>query len=89
MALDKDLYRKASQLYQQWNEAKLIDRVRNAGNLSPAEAWERYVGLVEFCWKLSPRQSDGQRDRKLADLDHYYAQIQKLESWRRARGKKT
>ena len=88
MALDKELYRRAYELHRQWNEFEYIDRVRNAGKLSPAEAWRQYVDLVEFGWKLSPRQSDRQRDQKLADWDHYYAQLEKLEAWRRARGKK-
>ena len=87
--LDKELYRKAYERYRQWNEAELADRARNAGRLSPAEAWRQYVALVEFCWKLCPRQSESQRERKLADLAQYYERIRKLESWRRRRGKTT
>lgn len=87
MKLDKELYRQAYALYRQWNEAEMVDRARNAGKLSPAEAWRQYVALVEFCWKLCPQQSDWQRTRHLADLDRYYARIQKLETWRQMRGK--
>ncbi len=88
MALDKELYRKATELFHQWNESEFIEHVRNAGKLLPVEAWRQYVDLIEFGWKLSPRQSDRQRDQKLVDLDRYYAQLQKLEAWRRTRGKK-
>jgi len=88
MALDKELYRRAYELHRQSNEFEFIDRVQNAGKFSPAEAWRQYVDLIEFGWKLSPHQSDRQRDQKLADLDRYYAQLQKLEAWRHTRGKK-
>ncbi len=42
MSLDKNLYRQADQQYQQWNEIETRERVRHAGQLSPAEAWHRY-----------------------------------------------
>jgi hypothetical protein len=85
--IDATLYRQAYEQYRQWNEAELADRVRNAGKLSPQEAWRQYVALVEFCWKMCPQQSEWQRKQKLADLDRYYAAVRKLEAWRRARGK--
>ena len=85
--LDKELYRKVYESFRQWNEAEKIERARNAGQLSPQEAWRRYVDLVEFCWKIAPRQSDWQRNQKLAGLDRYYEQIKKLEAWRRVHGK--
>jgi len=85
--LDKELYRKAYEQYRRWNEAELVDRARNAGKLSPAEAWEQYLALAEFARECCPRPSQRQRKQKLADLRRYYAQVQKLEAWRRARGK--
>jgi len=89
MTLDKELYRRAYEQYRQWNEVELADRARNAGKLSPAEAWKQYVALVEFCWKLCPQQSEWQREQKLADLARYHEQVKRLEAWRRARGKTT
>ena len=89
VTLDKELYRQAYEQYRQWNEAELIERARNAGKLSPAEAWRQYVALVEFCWKLCPQQSDWQRELKLADVAQYYERVKKLEAWRRTRGKTT
>ena len=89
MGLDKELYRRAYELHRQSNEFEFIDRVQNAGKFSPAEAWRQYVNLVELCWKLSPEQNNWQRDQELADLENYYAQLQRLEAWRRARGKTT
>lgn len=76
--IDKKLYKKALQYYQEWNEAELRDRVRNAGKLSPEEGWRRYVSLWEFCMKLSPVRSDWQHEQKLKNLNDYYAHIQKL-----------
>ena len=87
MPLDKELYRKAYESLRQWNEAELIDRVRNAGELSPAQAWEQYVGLWEFALRHSPPQSELGRKQRLTYWQEYYANIRKLEAWRRARGK--
>ena len=87
MSLDKELYRQAYQQYDQWNKARAADRIRNAGQLSPTEAWRRYVELVEFCWRLSPRQSQQQREQRLADWDRYYDRVRRLEAWRKKHGK--
>ncbi len=84
MALDKNLYRRAYALYEQWSDAKLIERAENAGKLSPAEAFRQYADLVEFFWKLNSKPDNRQREEKLKALERYYAQIQKLEAWRRA-----
>ena len=87
MSLDKNLYRQAYEQYRQWNEAKTIARAQNAGRLSPLEAWQKYVALVEFCWRLQPNQSQQQREQRLADWDRYYARIQRFEARRGAHGK--
>lgn len=87
MILDKELYRRAYQQYQQWNEVEAAERVRNAGRLSPAEAWRKYVDLVEFCWRLSPGQSQHQREQRLADWNRYYDRVRQLEAWRKEHGK--
>ncbi len=89
MILDKKLYRWAYQQYQQWNKTEAAERTLNAGHLSPTEAWNRYVDLVEFCWQLSPQQSQQQRKQRLADWDEYYDRIQRLEAWRSEHGKTT
>ena len=86
MTLDKMLYQQAYRSYRQWNEAEAAGRARDAATLTSAEAWRRYVALVEFCWRLSPQPSQHQRDEKLAALDRYYAAVQRLEEQRRARG---
>ncbi len=89
MVLDKKLYRWAYQQYQQWNKIEATERVLNAGHLSPPEAWCRYVDLVEFCWRLSPHQSQQQREQRLANWDEYYNRIRQLEVWRSKHGKTT
>jgi hypothetical protein len=85
--LDKKLYQEWYQSMRQWNEAELIDRIRNARKLTPQQGWEQFVALVEFCWKLAPPQSDYQRKEKLETLRLYYERIQKFEAWRQTRGK--
>ncbi|MBU0510962.1 MAG: hypothetical protein KKD28_13185 [Chloroflexi bacterium] len=87
MTLDKELYRKAYESYRQWNEDVLVERARNAGQISTQKLWEQYVGLWEFCVNNLPPQSDLQRKQRLEDWDRYYARVQKLEEWRRGRGK--
>ena len=86
MILDKTLYQQAYLSYRQWNEAEAIARARDAAMLTSAEAWQQYVAVVEFCWRLSPQPSQYQRDEKLATLDRYYAAVQRLEERRRAHG---
>lgn len=87
MKLDKELYRQTYERFRKLNEAELVERAYNAGKLSPREAWRQYVALVEFCWKLCPEPSEWQRKQKLADLERYYANVRKLEAWRREHGK--
>ena len=87
MKLDKELYRRAYESYRQWNEDVLVERARNAGKRPPVETWRQYVALWEFCMNILPPQSDLQRKQRLEDWDRYYARVQKLEEWRRGRGK--
>lgn len=86
MKLDKELYRQAYEQYRQWNEAELIDRARNAGKLSPEEAWRQYLALFDFAREACPPQSDWQRKQHLDDLARYYERVQKLETWRQTHG---
>jgi len=87
--LDKELYRQAHAWYSQWNQAELEDDLRTAGNLSPQQTWRQYVDLWEFCMKLSPSLSALQEKQRGSELDQYYANIRRFESWRRARGETT
>jgi hypothetical protein len=89
MKLDKELYRKAHELYSQWNEVELIDSLRHAEKLSPQQAWRQYVDLWEFCMKLSPAANELQEKQRERELAQYYANLTKFESMRRARGKTT
>jgi hypothetical protein len=87
MKLDKELNRQAYELHRQYNEAELRESIRNAGRLSPEKTWLQYVALWEFCMKLSPQPSKRQEQVRHADLERYYARIQKLEEWRQRVGK--
>ena len=89
MAIDQELYRKALRYYREWNEAELIDRIRNAGKLKPEKAWKQYVDLWEFCVNMQPDAGAGQRKLKLRDLSEYYARIERFEQRRNKRLAKT
>lgn len=89
MAIDKELYRKTYRLYGQWNDAELVERIRNAGRLSPRQGWEQYVDLWELCIELSPQPSASQLKRKYSEWLIYYSRIQSLEKWNRRDGKRT
>jgi hypothetical protein len=86
MELDKDLYRQVYAAYREWNAGEAAERGRSAGQLSPAQAWQRYADLIEFCWWLSPEPSVHQRREKLAALDRYYDAVRRLEARRQAHG---
>ena len=88
MAINKEAYRKAQEYYRQWNEAELKERIRNAGKLTPEEGWEQYRSLVEFCWKLSPQQSEWQQKKKLEAITSYYDKIKKFQALGKGRWKK-
>ncbi|MBI3359623.1 MAG: hypothetical protein HY023_00755 [Chloroflexi bacterium] len=88
MLIDKELYRKAYESYRRWNEAELLDRVRNAGKLTPEKAWRQYVELWQFATRTATPPSERQRWRNMADLQEYYSRVRKLEEWRAARGYK-
>jgi len=87
MMLDKELYRQALSWYRQWNEAETRARIEEARQLSSVEAWRRFVDLVEFCWRISPEQTELQRREKLSAVDRYYERLQRFETWRKRRGK--
>ena len=87
MKIDAELYRKAYELYRQWNEAERVERRRNAGRLTPQQAWEQYADLWEFGWQMGLQPSQRQRERKLKDLGDYYTKLQNFEEWRKRSGR--
>lgn len=89
MQLDNDLYRQARQLYQDMNQAELLARIHNAGELNAQQAWQQYAGLWELCIKIAPQPSQNQRLVRAADMERYYQRMQKIETWRRVHGKIT
>lgn len=86
MKQDSDLYRQAYAAYREWNAAEAAERARDAGRLSPMEAWRQYADLVEFCWRLAPEPSAYQRQEKLAAVDRYHDAVRRLEKRRRPHG---
>jgi hypothetical protein len=89
MDIDKELYRQAYEFYRQWNRNELIERARNAGQRDPQEAWRQYQALWKFAAQMGLEQSDRQRQLKIASIEHYYEQVQKLEAWRKIHGRGT
>ena len=89
MTIDKDLYREAFEQYRQWNEAELRERIRNAGQRTPQQSWEAYLSLWNFCRKLGSKASPYQQRQKLEALELSYSRVQKMEAWRKARGRES
>lgn len=85
--IDGELYRKAYESLRQWSEAKMVYRAQLESRLSPQEAWERYVALIEFGWEMCPQPGEWQRQQKLAALARYYERVQRLEAWREGRAR--
>lgn len=61
MAIDNELYRRMLEAYREWNEFEVVDRARNAGRLSPEEAWQQYADL----WGLSVNPAQPQSELRL------------------------
>ena len=89
MKLDKELYQQVYEWYRQWNQVELIERARNAGRLSPQDAWRQYAELWVFCRKLSPEPSQLQRKLRLAAWEEYYARVMRMEERRQQLGKES
>jgi len=87
--IDKELYRKTYQLYQKWNDAELVERIRNSGRLRPHLAWEQYADLWGFCIEMSPQPSALQLKQRFSEWQKYYSRIRMLEEWKRRDGKHT
>jgi len=88
MKLDKELYRQAYELHQQYNEAELRERIRNAGKRPPGEAWRQFVALWEFGRQMNLRPSQREQAQKMTALISYRERVQKLEAWRTTNGRK-
>lgn len=85
MKLDKELYRQSYEQLRQWNQAQLKERAQTAGQRDPQQGWQEFVDLWEFGRQIGVKQSQWQRQDKLAALARYYERVQKLEIWQRLR----
>ncbi|MEK7442718.1 MAG: hypothetical protein AABZ78_18090 [Chloroflexota bacterium] len=81
--LDKALYREVYQSFKYLND---FDMRPHANKLS---GWTQFVDLWEFGWQMGVKQTPQQQTQKMEEWNRYYANIQKLETWRRKNGKKT
>lgn len=82
----KELYREVYAALRRQNKAELRERAQHVYQASPETNWRQFVSLVEFCWQLSPTQSNYQRSEKINAWTRYLARVQKLEAWRQQRG---
>jgi DNA-binding FadR family transcriptional regulator len=82
MMIDGKLYREAYELMRQWNEAELKARTTRVDRRTPAERWQQYRSLWNFCAQLSSPRSQMSLRRHYEDWAHYYSQMQRFEAWR-------
>ncbi|MDI6736577.1 MAG: hypothetical protein QME42_10395 [bacterium] len=85
--LDRTIWRKAIIQYQSWNESKLVEQIRSAGQKTPAEKWEEYKQLISLCWRLKPEPSLKEDYYTMNEWAAYYASIQRFEEKRKEHGK--
>ncbi len=82
----QELYREVYAALRQQHEAELRERALHVYQTRPQTNWRQFVALVEFCWQLSPVQSDYQRRDKIKTWAEYFKRVQKLEAWRQRHG---
>ena len=87
MKIDPKLYREALEHYRQWNEAELIERARVAGKRDSKESWREFNALWSFARRSGLKQSQIQQTLKWETLTRMQERIQKLETWRKTRGR--
>ncbi|MBI4631852.1 MAG: hypothetical protein HY740_09115 [Chloroflexi bacterium] len=79
--LDKALYREVYQSFKRLND---LDMRPHADKLN---GWTQFVDLWEFGWQMGIKQSPQQQAQKMDEWNRYYANIQKLETWRQRNGR--
>jgi len=87
--INKDLYLQAYELYRQWDEVESIKRIMEARELTPQQAWNRYITLWNLLVKIAPRVSVHLHQQKISDYSSYYFSLQKLNAWEKTRGTAT
>ncbi len=78
MDLDKELYQRAYENLRKWNETESIQRLLDARNLTPEQAWSRYFALWNLVMKYGSPINERHHKQKLVDLQPYYDALQKL-----------
>jgi hypothetical protein len=89
MSLDRTLWREAMAQYRAWNEAKFVEQVLTAGQKTPAQKWREYQDLFAFGRRIKPEPSLWEQKQVADAWARYYERIQRLERWRRGRGRTT
>ena len=84
--IDKTAWQATLAQYRAWNDAVWQEKVRNAGQKSPAQKWREFLDLMEFGMQIKPRPSAHEQRQKIAMLNRYYERIQRFETWREQHG---
>ena len=84
--IDRAMLQQSLIHYQAWNEAELIERIRQAGQKSPIQKWIEFLALMEFGLQIKPEPSKYEQKQKMMMLTKYYQAIEKLEQWREKHG---
>jgi hypothetical protein len=89
MGLDKNLYREAFKVYQQWNDIKATIRIHQVKKLTPQQAWNQYQMLWELLVEIAPEVSSYQHQEHIFSLVQYLLKVQKLGTTNNSRGEET
>ena len=86
MKLDRAAWDEALAHYRAWNEAEFVDRVRNAGQRTPADKWQEYRSLFAFTRRIKPQCSPGEQQLTAWEWAAYYERMHRFETRRQSRG---
>jgi hypothetical protein len=86
---EKKAYKEAMARYRVWNEEKLLTRAYLSQRMTTKEKWRAFLDLYSFAFKINPRHSSFELERRTEERIEYLARMRRFEERRRARGQKT
>ena len=87
MTLDKKTWQQAMRHYQEWNEAKLLEEIRAAGQTTPADKWKQYLQLYALGRSIKAEPSIWEQQQIAEEWEEYYRSIRTFEEWRKRHGR--
>jgi hypothetical protein len=85
--IDKAAWQETLAHYRAWNEAEFRERIKNAGEKTPAQKWREFLAIMEFGLMIKPQPSEHEHRQKIDMLNQYYERMQYFESRRSQVGK--